>query len=95
MWILRSSGKSGRYTLRLLPGAEKTLGRGPRADFVVDATLVSRVHCHLSASATELSVEDLRSTNGTFVNENRVQQSSLRVGDRLLVGRLELSVSKE
>ena len=95
MWVLRSSDESSRYTLRLPPGAQKTLGRGPSADFVVNATLVSRVHCHFSASVTELAVEDLRSTNGTFVNEKRVRQSSLRVGDRLRVGRLELSVSKE
>jgi pSer/pThr/pTyr-binding forkhead associated (FHA) protein len=60
-----------------------------------DAPLVSRVHCHLSATETELSIEDLRSTNGTFVNGQRVQQSALRDGDRVRVGRLELAVSQE
>lgn len=77
------------------PGARRTLGRGPSADFVVDAPLVSRVHCHLSASKTELTVEDLRSTNGTFVNDQRVLRSRLREGDRVRIGRLVLSVSRE
>ena len=95
MWVLRSSDESSRYTFRLPPGARRTLGRGPNADFVVYASLASRIHCHFAASATNLAVEDLRSTNGTFVNEKRVQQSLLRVGDRLRVGGLELSVSKE
>ena len=98
MWVLRSTDTSIRCTLRLTPGAEKILGRGPSADFVVDAALVSRVHCRFSVSVDELVVEDLRSTNGTFVNGQRVQQSALRKGDRLRLGRLgrlELSVSHE
>ena len=95
MWVLRSTDTSIRCTLRLTPGAEKTLGRGPHTDFVIDAALVSRVHCRLSASADGLAVEDLSSTNGTFVSGRRIQQSALRVGDTLRLGRLELSVSQE
>ena len=95
MWILRSTDESNPLTIRLTAGAVKTVGRGPRADFVVDASLVSRVHCHLAASATGLAVEDLQSTNGTFVNDQRVEQSPLRPGDRLRLGRLELTVSQE
>lgn len=95
MWVLRSTDAAIPCTARLPPGAKRTLGRGPNADFVVDAPLVSRVHCHLSATETELSIEDLRSTNGTFVNDRRIEQSTLRVGDRVRVGRVELSVSQE
>ncbi len=95
MWVLRSIDTATPCTARLQPGAKRTLGRGPSADFVVDAPLVSRVHCHLSASETELTVEDLRSTNGTFVNDERVQRSPLRAGDRVRVGRLVLLVSQE
>ena len=95
MWILRSTDEARRHTLRLPPGAVKTVGRGPRADFVVEAALVSRVHCQLSVSADALAVEDLTSTNGTFVNDQRVERSSLTDGDRLRLGRLELSVTRE
>lgn len=82
-------------TFRILPGNIKTIGRSPGAQFIVDAALVSRLHCRLSAGATELQVDDLESTNGTFVNGQRVKRSSLKEGDRLGVGRVELVISRE
>ena len=94
MWILRSTDETERYTLRLPPGAIKTVGRGPRADFVIEAALVSRIHCQLSVSGDLLFVEDLKSTDGIFVNEQRVGRASLTEGDRLRLGRLELSVTR-
>ena len=72
----------------------KTIGRAPNADFIVDATLVSRLHCRLSAGATELQVEDLESTNGTYVNGERVERAALKSGDRLGVGEVEFLISQ-
>ena len=80
------------FTFRILPGSIKTIGRAPRADFVVDAALVSRLHCRLTAGAAELEVVDLESTNGTFVNGERAGRARLKQGDRLGVGRVELVV---
>ena len=77
---------------RILPGSIKTVGRAARADFIVDAALVSRLHCRLTAGATELEVVDLESTNGTFVNGERAGRAILKRGDRLGVGRVELIV---
>ncbi len=82
-------------TFRILPGNIKTIGRSSGAQFIVDAALVSRLHCRVSAGATELQVDDLDSTNGTFVNGKRVKRSSLKEGDRLGVGRVELVISRE
>jgi pSer/pThr/pTyr-binding forkhead associated (FHA) protein len=90
MWILRSS--EPRTTFRLRPGAVKTVGRAPRADFIVDAALVSRLHCRITAAADKLEVVDLKSTNGTFVNGKRVHKSQLADGDTLRVGRVELTI---
>ena len=96
MWILRTADEApDPFTFRILPGAIRTIGRSTGAQFILDAALVSRVHCRLSAGATELQVDDLDSTNGTFVNGQRVKQSSLKEGDRLGVGRVELVVSRE
>ena len=94
MWILRSDDENTSRILRLTPGSARTVGRGPRADFIVEAPLVSRVHCRLVATEAELTVDDLESTNGTFVNADRVVTSGLRDGDRLRLGRLELVVSR-
>ena len=95
MWVLKTAeGAEPALTFRLLPGSMKTVGRAPRADFIVDATLVSRVHCRLSAGAAEIEVEDLDSTNGTFVNGQRVDgRAAARSGDRIGIGRVELLVS--
>jgi pSer/pThr/pTyr-binding forkhead associated (FHA) protein len=76
------------------PGSVKTIGRSTGAEFMVDAALVSRLHCQLSATADSLQVKDLDSTNGTFVNGKRVQTAQLRDGDRLAVGRIELMIRK-
>ncbi len=95
MWILRSaSEKSDSLTFRIQPGTTKTVGRARRADFIVDVALVSRVHCRLEANGEKLEVIDLSSTNGTFVNDRRVTRSPLAAGDRLRVGRVELTVER-
>ncbi len=95
MWILRCADEMRDQTLRLPAGAIKTVGRGPRADFAVEATLLSRVHCRLTSTTDTLVVEDLESTNGTFINERRVSQAELAEGDRVRIGRVVFEVSKE
>jgi pSer/pThr/pTyr-binding forkhead associated (FHA) protein len=98
MWILKSraNGTGRPLAFRLGPGGIKTVGRAVRADFIVDAALVSRVHCRLTSSDEgALEVEDLRSTNGTFVNDRRVRRAHLDAGDRLRVGRVELIIERQ
>jgi ABC transport system ATP-binding/permease protein len=92
MWILRTVADAAtEQTFRILPGNARTLGRATGADFIVDAALVSRVHCRITALPSgELEVKDLESTNGTFVNGRRVEQARLAPGDRIQVGRMEL-----
>jgi pSer/pThr/pTyr-binding forkhead associated (FHA) protein len=82
------------FLFRITPGNIKTVGRAPRADFVVDAALVSRLHCRLSAGAGEIEAVDLESTNGTYVNGQRVDRAVLKEGDKLRVGAVELVVMK-
>ena len=95
MWVLRTAENAeAPFTFRILSGNIKTIGRAPRADFIVDAALVSRVHCRLTAGATELEVVDLESTNGTYVNGERTERATLKTGDRLGVGRVELLVER-
>ena len=92
MWILRTIDEGEpEQTFRILPGGVRTVGRATGADFIVDAPLVSRVHCRLTALADGgLEVLDLDSTNGTFINGERIQTGRLSSGDRLGVGRVEL-----
>jgi pSer/pThr/pTyr-binding forkhead associated (FHA) protein len=97
MWTLQSvEPADAGLTFRLLPGTLKTMGRAPRADFVVDAALVSRVHCRFTLNSTnELELEDLGSTNGTFVNGRKVTKAVLTSGDKLTIGRVLFVVNSE
>ena len=95
MWVISTEeGAATPFTFRILPGNIKTVGRAPAADFIVEAPLVSRVHCRLSAGATELEVVDLDSTNGTYVNGQRVERAAMKAGDALGVGRVSFVVSR-
>ena len=96
MWLLKTTeGSETAVTFRLTPGSIKTVGRATGADFIVDATMVSRVHCRLTAGAAEIELEDLDSTNGTFVNGRRVEKRMLvKAGDRIGVGRVELQIEE-
>ena len=96
MWILQSAEPVDQgLTFRLSPGAIKTVGRATGADFIVDAALVSRVHCRLTATDSNVEVVDLKSTNGTYVNDKRVENAKLAAGDRLRVGRVELRIARD
>ncbi len=97
MWTLQSVDPLDLALLfRLLPGTLKTMGRAPRADFIVDAALVSRVHCRFVVSTqNELTLEDLGSTNGTFVNGKKLMKASLNDGDQVTVGRVTFAVARQ
>ena len=97
VWVLKQSNvEEGDepLTFRMSAGHVRTVGRATRADFILDAPLVSRLHCRLTAGAAELEVVDLESTNGTFVNGERIERAVLKTGDRLGVGRVELAITR-
>jgi len=94
-WILRSDGEQ-LFTLRLPHGAVKTVGRTARADFILRAALVSRLHCKLTADASnQLVLEDLDSTNGTRVNGKRVKRAVVKPGDTITIGRTDFLVTAD
>ena len=94
-WILQSNDETPRL-LRLTPGTARTIGRGAQADFIVEAPLVSRLHCRITADATgQLVMEDLGSTNGTTVNGTPTARAVLRAGDLLGVGRVTFTVTED
>jgi hypothetical protein len=66
-----------------------TLGRSKDADVVLSPPDVSALHAAITVEAGEVSVEDLRSTNGTFVGQKRLKPAlryPLRPGDCVSVG---------
>lgn len=94
----RSTGRQGQLVLRfisgkyqggefpLIEGVPVVVGRSSDLDMVLVEEMVSRRHAHIEMRSGVVQVEDLGSTNGTFVNGERVQKASLTEGDRLLIG---------
>jgi hypothetical protein len=73
--------------VRLEGAREAVLGRGEECDVRVDSGQASRRHAAVRPAAGEYLVRDLGSTNGTFVNGERVAgERLLQPGDRILVG---------
>jgi pSer/pThr/pTyr-binding forkhead associated (FHA) protein len=78
----------------MLSEGTTTVGRRPESEIILDDVTVSREHCQFKVGADDLSVEDLGSTNGTYVNENRVDQADLNPGDQVIIGRFQFLVAR-
>lgn len=73
--------------IRLRPDKAVVIGRSPACDLPVPSGRVSRRHAWVHPEGTKFAVADLGSTNGTFVNENRVHGDRiLKPGDQIRVG---------
>jgi diguanylate cyclase (GGDEF)-like protein len=70
-----------------LGSAPFTIGRSSKNDLFIDQESVSRNHARISFDGTQYWVADLKSTNGTFVNDEPVREQRLRDGDQVRVGR--------
>jgi two-component system cell cycle response regulator len=96
--VLPAPLRADRATLTMLRGPsvgttftlereETVLGRGSKGSIVLDEPSVSRVHARITRDGDgAYSIEDMGSTNGTFVGGHPVHQARLRSGDRVQIG---------
>ena len=66
------------------------LGRHPESEISLDDITVSRRHAEVTRVGTTYIVRDVGSLNGTYVNQERVEEAPLRHGDELQVGKFRL-----
>jgi hypothetical protein len=85
------SGKyqGGEFPLGAQP--EIIVGRSSELDMVLVEDMVSRRHARI-ACGDQIVIEDLGSTNGTFVNGEKIKKATLKEGDRVLIGTSILKV---
>src|SRR3954470_19103796 len=62
------------------------IGRGESCDLRIPLSEVSRKHCRIVRDGDTLRLEDLGSSNGTYLNAQRIQEALLQPGDSLQVG---------
>ncbi len=72
-----------------------TLGRRPYNDIVVDNLAVSGEHAALQAIGTEYYIEDLNSTNGTFINGKKIKRQILHAGDSIEIGKYTIKYASD
>jgi EAL domain-containing protein (putative c-di-GMP-specific phosphodiesterase class I) len=93
-WRLESlaDGRIRRLSLHRLPFR---VGRRPDLELVLPTTSVSKLHAEIYAAGGALCVRDMGSTNGTFVNGQRVRDAPLREGDVLHFAKSEYRLARD
>jgi len=80
----------------LLQTQEMVIGRGAGCDHVFDLPMVSSRHARIFRSGGQIWIEDLKSSNGTFVNDKRIDAATLiQPGDSLAMGSFKFVLDKE
>ena len=81
--LVNTDGAGAAYPL----GSSLKIGKAPDNDIVIDHPTVSRNHLVVRRQGDQFLVQDLGSTNGTFLNGNRLNAVRLvEKGDRLQIG---------
>jgi hypothetical protein len=88
--VVRAGG--GRVGERFQPGPDRTLiGRSPECDIFLDDVTVSRSHAELIREGGKVTIRDLGSLNGTFVNRRRIETVVLENDDEVQIGKYRLT----
>jgi pSer/pThr/pTyr-binding forkhead associated (FHA) protein len=69
------------------------IGRNPKNDILIDNMAVSNFHATVKKVMNTYFIEDLNSTNGTFVNEKKIDKYELLDGDEIIIGKHSLLFS--
>ena len=86
-WSTRELRKRGRSSSK--PGTN-LIGRGFANDFKIEENSVSGSHCEIVVSSGAVTIKDLGSTNGTFINGAPVNEAALEAGQSLRLGNVEM-----
>jgi hypothetical protein len=90
-----TSGKQAGRVYDLRRDGSTSIGRARANDIVLDDVACSNEHCRVRPEDGRFVLHDLQSTNGTFVNERRIDTHALGAGDVVQVGETHLTFSRE
>ena len=84
----------GAHSFELRTGATLVVGRAPNSDIPVIDPTISRRHAEVECADAGITVRDLGSSNGTFVNGARVEVSPVAVGDVVTFGKVAFRLAQ-
>jgi pSer/pThr/pTyr-binding forkhead associated (FHA) protein len=88
--VILTPGLSGRA--HELSVDRTTIGRVEDNMFQIPEASVSSHHCEVQLRGNELFIQDLNSTNGTFINNEKISEGTLKAGQMLRLGNVELKL---
>ncbi|HUT34514.1 MAG TPA: HD domain-containing phosphohydrolase [Planctomycetota bacterium] len=88
------NGQRAGERVKVRPGEALSIGRSGESDLQLLGLGVSRFHCVVEDHGRELVIADLNSSNGTFVNGQRVKRQPLQGNDTIEVGAIKLVVER-
>lgn len=91
--VLLSTGMTGRT--HELKAEKTTIGRVEDNVFQIAEPSVSSHHCEVLLQGNDVLVKDLNSTNGTFINGQKVSESPLKPGQILRLGQIEMRLETD
>ena len=92
--LLKYLNAEGKLVEHELTADQVTIGRAAEADIVVPSEKASRVHCAIRQWDEDFVIKDMKSRNGTYVNDQRVDTAILHVGDTIRIGAAVISVER-
>ena len=84
--------KDGTTRSFRLPSTVTVIGRRQESDLCIPLMVVSRRHCELNLEKGRLKLRDLGSRNGTYINDQRVDQADVNPGDKIQIGPVTFAV---
>jgi pSer/pThr/pTyr-binding forkhead associated (FHA) protein len=88
-----SSGQLSGTRVPLTLGYSIKIGRSPVSNIVIDDQYTSHEHSEIFNEGNQWFVQDIGSTNGTFLNDKRIDTSKIEKGDSIRIGETVLEVN--
>jgi len=93
--LLRLSRPDGTVVEHPLTEHPITIGRSPDADLIVQDEKASRLHSGIRFENDGYYLRDLKSKNGTYLNEERIESVRIQPGDRIRIGSVIIRVEQD
>ena len=87
MIVKRGPNAGSKY---FLDTDRTAIGRHPDSDIFLDDITVSRKHAEIRRGSQGFELHDVGSLNGTYVNRERVEESPLKAGDEIQIGKFKI-----
>lgn len=92
--LVVNPGTPQAWEIVLKPGFN-SIGRGQENDFTISHDSVSTLHCQIIVDGDTVKIEDLGSTNGTFINDQPTREARLMPGQRIRLGEIGMQLESD